>query len=400
MRAMRFTPALFVLVAAASAAAQPPAPAAQRQSRGTEHQTAAPDLLKNFTWRSVGPAGAGGRIVDVAVAGDSPQTIYVGAATGGVWRSTNEGTSWTPVFDHEAVASIGAVAVDPSNPDTIWVGSGEANPRNSVSWGDGVYKSADGGRSWANLGLKDTQHIGRVVIDPRQPNTVYVAALGHIWGPNRERGVFKTTDGGATWTSSLFVDENTGVIDLAMDPRDSNTLYAAAYEVRRDGFAGGDPAKGWGPGSGLYKTTDAGRTWRRLATGLPRGRSAGSASRSPPPIPPSSTRSCRRRRPMPPRARRRQRPAASARRPEDDEGRRPVPLRRSRRDVDVGQRDRSAPVLPQPGPRRPDRREPPVRPRQPDRGIARRRAARSTTSRGTSTSTITRSGSIRATCGT
>ena len=230
-----------------------------------------PKLLEHFVWRSVGPAGAGGRIVSIAVGGGAPQRIYVAAATGGLWKSDSEGTSWQPVFDHESVASIGAVAVDPSNPDTVWVGTGEANPRNSVSWGDGVYRSKDGGRAWSHLGLADTRHIARIIVDPHDSQTVYVAALGHLWGPNRERGVFKTTDGGATWTPSLFVNEETGVVDLVMDPRDATTLYAAAYEVKRDGFAGGDPEKGWGPGSGIYKTTDAGRSWRKLAAGLPAG---------------------------------------------------------------------------------------------------------------------------------
>jgi photosystem II stability/assembly factor-like uncharacterized protein len=228
-------------------------------------------LFRHFTWRSVGPAGAGGRVVDIAVGGEAPRRIYVAAATGGLWKSTNEGTSWEPLFDHESVASIGDVTVDPTNPDTVWVGSGEVNPRNSVSWGDGVYKSTNGGKTWRNVGLKDTRHIGRIIVDARNPNVVYVGALGHMWGPNKERGVFKTIDGGETWTPSLFINADTGVSDLAMDPFDSNTLYAAAYEVRRDGFAGGDPEKGWGPGSGIYKTTDAGRTWRKLTEGLPPG---------------------------------------------------------------------------------------------------------------------------------
>ncbi len=228
------------------------------------------NLLKSFTWRSVGPAGAGGRVVDISAAGDSPQKIYIATGGGGVWRTSNQGTTWDPIFEHEDVGAIGAVAADPSNPDTIWVGTGEANPRNSVSWGDGVYKSTDGGKTWRNLGLKDTQHIGRIRIDPRNPDVVYVAALGHIWGPNAERGVFKTIDGGLSWTQSLKINADTGVVDLAMDPRDSNTLYAAAWQVRRDGFSGGDPGKQWGPGSGIYKTTDAGRTWRKLSQGLPR----------------------------------------------------------------------------------------------------------------------------------
>src|SRR5579875_2892418 len=162
------------------------------------------NLLKHFTCRSVGPAGAGGRVVDMAAAGDSPQTIYIATGGGGVWKSVNEGTTWQPIFEHEAVGAIGAVAADPSNPDTIWVGTGEANPRNSVSWGDGVYKSTDGGKTWKNLGLKETMHIARIRIDPRNPDVVYVAALGHIWGPNAERGVYKTTDGGVIWSQVLM----------------------------------------------------------------------------------------------------------------------------------------------------------------------------------------------------
>jgi photosystem II stability/assembly factor-like uncharacterized protein/chaperonin cofactor prefoldin len=228
-------------------------------------------LLKHFTWRSVGPAGAGGRVVGISVAGDAPQKIYIATGGGGVFRSVNEGTTWEPIFEHESVGAIGAVAADPSNPDTIWVGTGEANPRNSVSWGDGVYKSNDGGKTWKNLGLKDTMHIGRIRIDPRNPDVVYVAALGHLWGPNKERGVYKTIDGGITWNQVLKINDDTGVVDLTMDPHDSNTLYAAAYEVRRDGFAGGDPGKQYGPGSGIYKTTDGGRNWRKLTQGLPRG---------------------------------------------------------------------------------------------------------------------------------
>ena len=227
------------------------------------------NLLKHFTWRSVGPSGAGGRVVDISVAGDSQQRIYVATGGGGVWKSVSEGTAWEPIFEHETVGAIGAVATDPSNPDTVWVGTGEANPRNSVSWGDGVYKSTDGGKTWKHMGLKDSHHIGRIRVDPRNPDVVYVAALGHIWGPNPERGVFKTTDGGVTWTHSLSINADTGAVDLVMDPRDSNTLYAAAYEMRRDGFAAGDPAKQWGPGSGIYKTTDGGRNWRKLTQGLP-----------------------------------------------------------------------------------------------------------------------------------
>jgi photosystem II stability/assembly factor-like uncharacterized protein len=228
-------------------------------------------LLENFTWRSVGPAGAGGRVVDVEVVGELPQYIFVATASGGLWRSTNNGVTWDPIFDDQPTVSIGAIAANPDNPDVIWVGTGEANARNSVSWGDGVYKSTNGGETWKNVGLKETHHIGRMVIDPRDPETVYVAALGHLWAPNEERGLYKTTNGGETWQKSLEINADTGVVDVAMDPHDSGTLYAAAYEVRRDGFSGGDPRKMTGPGSGIYKSADAGRSWGKLTKGLPEG---------------------------------------------------------------------------------------------------------------------------------
>jgi len=181
-------------------------------------------LLKTFEWRSVGPAGAGGRVVDVEVVGDFPYHIFVATASGGLWRSTNNGVTWDPIFDRESTVSIGAVAANPDNPDIIWVGTGEANARNSVSWGDGVYKSTDGGKSWKNMGLGESHQIGRIVIDPRNPETVYVAALGHVWGSNEERGLFKTTDGGEDWEKSLAINADTGVVDVAMDPFDSGTL--------------------------------------------------------------------------------------------------------------------------------------------------------------------------------
>jgi photosystem II stability/assembly factor-like uncharacterized protein len=226
-------------------------------------------LLDGLAARNIGPANMGGRIVDVAVVESDPKTVYVAAASGGLWKTTDSGASWTPVFDGQSTLCLGAVAVAPSDPQVVWVGSGEGNPRNSVSWGDGVYKSVDGGHTWKNMGLKETRHIGRVVIHPRNPEIVYVAALGHIWGPNKERGLFKTDDGGKTWTCVKFLDEDTGFIDLAMDPSDPDTLYAAAYAVRRDAFSGGGPKSQWGPSAGLYKTADGGKTWERLTEGLP-----------------------------------------------------------------------------------------------------------------------------------
>ena len=224
-------------------------------------------FLKNLQFRSIGPAIMGGRIDDIAVVESNPSVYYVGAATGGVWKTVNNGTTFEPIFDTQPNTSIGDIAIAPSDPNIIWVGTGEANNRQSSSWGDGVYRSLDGGKTWANMGLRDTKHIGRVVIDSRDPNIVYVAALGHLWGPNKERGVFKTTDGGKTWSNVLFVNEDTGITDLAMDPQSPLTIYAAAYQRRRTpwGFNGG------GPGSAIYRTVDGGANWTKLTKGLPEG---------------------------------------------------------------------------------------------------------------------------------
>jgi photosystem II stability/assembly factor-like uncharacterized protein len=223
--------------------------------------------FRALEFRAIGPAVMGGRIDDVEVNESNPSTMYVGAASGGVWKTTNNGVTWTPIFDDQGVASIGDIALAPSNPDIVWVGTGEPNNRQSSSFGDGVYKSVDGGRTWKHMGLRDSHHIGRVIIDPHNAEIVYVAALGHLWGSNRERGVFKTTDGGQTWTNVKFVNEDTGFVDMAMDPANSQTLYAAAYQRRRTawGFNGG------GTGGGLFKTTDGGRTWNKLSNGLPSG---------------------------------------------------------------------------------------------------------------------------------
>jgi photosystem II stability/assembly factor-like uncharacterized protein len=224
-------------------------------------------FLKNLQFRSIGPAIMGGRIDDIAVVESNPSVYYVGAATGGVWKTVNNGTTFEPIFDTQPNTSIGDIAIAPSDPNIIWVGTGEPNNRQSSSWGDGVYRSLDGGKTWTNMGLRDTKHIGRVVIDSRDPNIVYVAALGHLWGPNKERGVFKTTDGGKTWANVLFVNEDTGITDLAMDPQSPMTLYAAAYQRRRTpwGFNGG------GPGSAIYRTIDGGANWTKLTKGLPEG---------------------------------------------------------------------------------------------------------------------------------
>jgi photosystem II stability/assembly factor-like uncharacterized protein len=232
---------------------------------GPADQPSPTDKLKALEFREIGPAVMGGRIDDFAVVESNPSIVFVGVASGGVWKTMNNGTTWEPVFDKEAVSTIGDIAIAPSDPSIVFVGSGEPNNRQSSSWGDGVYKSVDGGKTWHKMGLAATHHIGRVVIHPKNPDVVYVAALGHLWGPNPERGVYKTTDGGKNWTQVLKINDDTGVSDIAMDPESPDTLYAAAYERRRTpyGFSGG------GPDSAIYKTTDGGATWKKLTKGLP-----------------------------------------------------------------------------------------------------------------------------------
>jgi photosystem II stability/assembly factor-like uncharacterized protein len=221
--------------------------------------------IANLKFREIGPANMGGRVDDFAVVESDPNIVYAGFASGGVWKTTNAGTTWEPLFDKEAVSTIGALAVAPSDPSIVWVGTGEVNNRQSSSWGNGVYKSMDAGRTWKNMGLADTQTIGAVAIHPVLPDIVYAAAPGHLWGPNKERGVYKTTDGGRSWKQALFINEDTGAVDLVMDPQSPETLYAASYQRRRTvfGFNGG------GPGSAIYKTTDGGATWNKLSKGLP-----------------------------------------------------------------------------------------------------------------------------------
>src|SRR3989441_2247962 len=190
-----------------------------------------------------------------------PISFYIGAAGGGVWKTSNGGITWQSVSEGLGVQTIGDLAVAPSDTNVVWAGTGEKNSLRSQWWGDGVYKSNDGGRKWTNMGLKDTRSIGRVVIHPTNPDIVYIAALGHLWGTNPERGVFKTTDGGKTWAKVLFVDDTTGFVDLEMDPANPEVLYAAAWHRLR---WGGSHMQGVGKGSGIYKTTDGGKTWTKL----------------------------------------------------------------------------------------------------------------------------------------
>ena len=225
------------------------------------------DLFRNIRWRQIGPACFGGRINDIEALVNDPKIIFVAAASGGIFKSVNNGLTWKPVFDEEGVSlSIGDLAIAPSDPNIIWAGTGEPNSRQSSSWGDGVYKSLDGGETWMFMGLRETQRVGRIVIDPQNPDTVFVAALGHLWGPNPERGLFRTKDGGKTWDKVLSVNEDTGVVDVAMETG-GRILYAAGYQHRRRawGFVGG------GPHSGLYRSLDGGDSWAKLTKGLPEG---------------------------------------------------------------------------------------------------------------------------------
>ncbi|WP_422079604.1 VPS10 domain-containing protein [Ulvibacterium sp.] len=227
------------------------------------------DLIQDLKPRNIGPAGMSGRVTAIDVVHSDPDIMYVGTASGGLWKSTSGGIRWEPIFDKEVTASIGAVAIQQSNPSIIWVGTGEGNPRNSLNGGYGVYKSLDGGKSWQAMGLEKTRHIHRIKIDPTDPNTIYVGAIGSPWGGHPERGIFKTTDGGETWENILFVNNRTGVADLVMDPTNPNKLIAALWEHLREPWF----FKSGGKGSGLYMTHDGGKNWKKLTEkdGLPKG---------------------------------------------------------------------------------------------------------------------------------
>jgi len=231
-----------------------------------DHQQSDP-----ITARPVGPTKMGGRITAVAVVESQPATMFIGTAGGGVWKTTNGGKTWSPVFDHVPVASIGDVAIAPSDPNVVWVGSGEANARNSVLSGKGVYRSVDGGQNWHYAGLGGTAHIGRIRVHPYDPNTAYVAALGPLWGSSPDRGVFKTINGGLSWRKVCYIDADTGFIDLALDWRNPNVVYTCAYPVQRDAYSGGNPVRQTGPTGGIYRSLDAGLSWQRLSSGLPSG---------------------------------------------------------------------------------------------------------------------------------
>jgi photosystem II stability/assembly factor-like uncharacterized protein len=222
--------------------------------------------FSGLAFREIGPAIASGRIADFAVDPRNKNHYYVGVCSGGVWETHNAGVTFEPIFDGEGSYSIGCLAISPSHPDIVWVGSGESNSQRSVAYGDGIYKSIDGGKSWQNMGLKRSLHIGRIIVHPTNPNVVWVAAEGPLWGPGGDRGVYKTTDGGGTWNLVLEIDENTGVVDLVADPRNPDVIYAASYQRRRHTWT----LINGGPGSGIHKSTDGGDTWTELTSGLPK----------------------------------------------------------------------------------------------------------------------------------
>ncbi len=243
------------------------AEAAKKKDKDEDKDKPNSGTISGLKFRSVGPAVASGRIADFAVNPNNPAEYYVGVAAGNVWKTTNSGTTWSPVFDAYGSWSIADVELEPGNPNVVWVGTGEYNSQRAIGYGDGVYKSTNGGKSFKNMGLKTSEHIGRILIDPRDGNTVYVAAQGPLWGPGGERGLYKTTDGGETWNNILEISPNTGVTDIVADPRNPDILYAASYQRRRHVFT----LINGGPESAIYKSTDAGAHWTKLKTGLPGG---------------------------------------------------------------------------------------------------------------------------------
>jgi len=257
--------AAFSLILVLAAAGAQTAPRSKADAEKKSLLTA--EILAGLSFRAIGPAAMSGRISDIVIHPRDRKVWYVAVGSGGVWKTMNAGTTWTPIFDGQSSYSIGCLALDPIHPETVWVGTGENVSGRHVGFGDGVYKSLNAGRTWTNMGLKSSEHVARILIDPRNSNTVYVAAEGPLWSPGGERGLFKSVDGGLTWTPSLLVSKETGVTSAEFDPSNPDIIYAAAYQRRRTvaAFMGG------GPESGIYKSEDAGKTWRKLSVGLPAG---------------------------------------------------------------------------------------------------------------------------------
>ena len=249
----------------------PQAEAQRGKKTKPELDTIKSELFSGLKWRGIGPAFTSGRISDLAINPDNPSEYYVGSASGHVWKTVNNGTTFTPIFDNHGAYAIGSVMIDPNNPHVVWVGTGENTHQRALGYGNGVYKSEDGGKSWKNMGLKESRQIGKILIDPRNSNVVYVAAEGSVWGPGGDRGLYKTIDSGKTWEKVLEISENTGINHITMDPRDPDVIYAMSEQRRRHFFT----KIGGGPETGIHKTTDGGKTWTKLSSGLPSGHVGG-----------------------------------------------------------------------------------------------------------------------------
>ena len=335
---------VFGFVAALGAAVMAQAP--PRPTPVWTEKSAGNGPLDRLAFRAIGPGAPSGRVDDFAVLESDPATFYVGTATGGVYKTTNNGTTFTSVFDHEGSSSVGDLAIAPTDANLVWVGTGENNNRQSSSWGDGVYKSADGGRSWKNMGLRASKQIARIIVDPVDFNVVYVAALGDLWAAGGERGVYKTTDGGQNWQRVLHVDDDTGATELVMDPANNKTLYAATYQRRRAQWG----MNGGGPGSTIWKSTDGGQNWAKADDGPARRREG---PHRPGHLP--------------------QEPQRALRAHRASERERRLPYRRRRRQLAQAERRQSAADVLQPDSHRPPDRLAHLRPRRAVACVRRRR---------------------------
>lgn len=244
---------------------------AQRGKKAPAADTIKSEVFSSLKWRGIGPAFTSGRISDLAINPDNPSEYYVGSASGHIWKTVNNGTTYSPIFDNYGAYAIGSIMIDPNNPHVVWAGTGENTHQRALGYGNGVYKSEDGGKSWKNMGLKESRQIGKILIDPRNSDVIYVAAEGSVWGPGGERGLYKTIDGGQSWEKVLEISENTGINHMTMDPRNPDVIYALSEQRRRHFFT----KIGGGPESGVHKTTDGGKTWKKLTSGLPSGHVGG-----------------------------------------------------------------------------------------------------------------------------